>query len=620
LDEGGAMTEVSDFGFRYHGWGWVALGITVFLLGVAFRQLKSYNRLRTLVGTLDPQSSFLAAGKFRNTQLGLTALILVGLAGSLIFEAGQTVVFGGQKVIGKNIFFVIDGSGSMNVEDFFPSRLEAVKRQIEVAVRKHPQSNAYGLAVFTDSLYILCPLTTDVDMFIYLLNQFQAGGLQSRGTRLSDALAELTDVMREVQKTSRLASSARFSYWVVFSDGEDFSKETFSLKPQDEFWGNWAFVGVGSDKAMPVPVWVEGRKVFLRDASGKTIMSRSSFGSLKSLAEKTGGKFFLLDQNPMAEILGMGPDSGLGEATGSTRLWRPQLSWIIVVLMALMFLKLGIRRQIGFWLLLMIPGMGFAYGPLTYFEHRQAHQHAEKGEWEEARNRFKSQAQNPDVAAISQYNRSILERQLGETTESAGSLEASERAALPSNPILKHQVEVYRPYSQGQMAMEQQQPEAAIEAFKEALGQAMSVPGNPAWAQSVADKARSNLLRALELRQQKQSQPDPQKSEPRESQANSKEGQAQELSPSEKPSSESEGQEKSTQESDTLQKSAEEARAHPPSATEEEKKAAEEFKRLLMQQLLKQEAAESKGMNSWQLIPVNPHPSGDEDASSGPQY
>jgi len=55
-------------------------------------------------------------------------------------------------------------------------------------------------------------------------------------------------------------------------------------------------MGIGSEKGSVLPNYVDGvRRGFITDRNGNTVISRLNEGFLKKLSEKTGGRYYRID-------------------------------------------------------------------------------------------------------------------------------------------------------------------------------------------------------------------------------------------------------------------------------------------------------------------------------------
>lgn len=103
---------------------------------------------------------------------------------------------------GIDITIVLDISGSMLAEDFRPNRLEAAKNVAEEFIRGR-MSDRIGLVIFAGESFTQCPLTTDYDVLIDLLNKVETGFLQD-GTAIGDGIANAVNRMKDSESKSKV--------------------------------------------------------------------------------------------------------------------------------------------------------------------------------------------------------------------------------------------------------------------------------------------------------------------------------------------------------------------------------------------------------------------------------
>lgn len=183
-----------------------------------------------------------------------------------------------SPLVGREIYFLLDVSGSMNAQDISPSRLHKAKRLIRQLIQKF-QGNRMGLIVFSDDAYLQCPLTLDYEMLETYVNlagkqQFSREGTQFRPA-LSKALDHLTQSQQNLSKRSQAI--------ILFSDGEDHGDAYPSLL--DRFRKNGISlytVGIGTQTGAEVPL--QQRKGYIRDATGNPVISMLKDSSLQAIA------------------------------------------------------------------------------------------------------------------------------------------------------------------------------------------------------------------------------------------------------------------------------------------------------------------------------------------------
>jgi Ca-activated chloride channel homolog len=201
--------------------------------------------------------------------------------------------FGGSKKeiksIGKDIMICIDLSKSMDAFDIQPTRLEKVKNEMKKLVAAF-NSDRIGLIIFGSEAFMQCPLTYDqnaLNLFIETMNTalVPVGGTDF-GPALRMALDKLTD--EEGQR-----GETKSKVIILISDGEDFGKDTDDVVNEIESRDIKLFtLGVGTEKGGTIYAG-EGLK---KDRDGKTVVTKLNSRSLRSIADKTGGQYFEINE------------------------------------------------------------------------------------------------------------------------------------------------------------------------------------------------------------------------------------------------------------------------------------------------------------------------------------
>jgi len=620
MDSGGAMNLLWPMNISVSPWVWlIGLSIAAVIMLLVW-QRRQYGIWNKVIKQYDPTSPFLVPRKKYVIQVILTLCLMVVLGGILALRPSVTTKVPTKKMQGLNLFFLIDVSNSMNIEDYHLSRIETIKQYIEVTLRQSGEGHSFGLAVFTNSFYFLSPLTTDMETFLYILRQVNPGMLQSHGTQLTEALTDMLDVVKSVQEKSELGESYRKPYFVVFSDGEDFSRSTLDLSGYEDFKGQFLFVGIGKDKAMPVPEFRRGKKSFIYDRSGNLVMSRVNFVQMQKLAELTGGEFQRFESDPLKRLLDRKSSHSFVGQSSWIDIRRPAYGIFGVLIFILILLKFVSRYQISFWILmlsLILPQMGFAIGPLTYYRHKQAMKDLKSEKLEDAKEKLQKNLKDSDAAAIEHYNMGLIESLGGNDSEAqkhfkeSGTLN-SQKDKLSSEEL---KASVLAPMTQGMLAAKQQDWAQAIDRFKDSLDATFEVSESESWLQAFQKKARGHLADALEKQKQQQNQKnqDGQQSQDKDSQKDNQKGESKQ-DPKE---SAQKQEEKKQNASDNMKEKEEKLKA---AVAEAEKKKAEELKKKLMERKVKQDHL-TKGRKVTPLvIPRSGDRKDYQDEDTGPSY
>jgi len=207
-------------------------------------------------------------------------LFIVALLGPSFGDNSREV-----KAIGKDIMICIDLSESMNANDIQPTRLEKVKFELKNLVDAF-SSDRIGLIIFSSESFMQCPLTYDqgaINLFIETLgtNLVPNAGTDF-GPPIEMALEKLSgDEAASTQQKSKVI--------ILISDGEDFGDNTLSNVSKLEESGIKLFTfGVGTTKGSRIKT----NYGFKTDRNGREVFTKLNAKDLKTLAIKTGGKYF----------------------------------------------------------------------------------------------------------------------------------------------------------------------------------------------------------------------------------------------------------------------------------------------------------------------------------------
>ena len=605
-----ALLYPSSFQPMPWGWlSWVVWGCVGITACVLLWKMIQWNKI---VAPLDIRSTFLFPMKKRVGQFILMGLIFGVLGALLTWRPISFKELSQPEGRGHNIFFLVDVSSSMNIEDTPPSRLEAVKRNIEVFVRQSGPTHAYGLMVFASSIYFVVPLTTDIETFIFLLNHVEPGMLQDHGTRIADSLTSLLKLSEEVLSKAKLDEETQTPYFVVISDGEDFSQHPFRLGEYEKYRGQFIFLGIGKDKSMPVPVWKDGKKTYLYNSRGELVMSRANFDSLRQLAEITGGVFTTFDGNPLQDILGSHRLGGVSQGSISrmvkVKLQQPQYGILGAALLALVLIKLFWRYRASVWLwaigwgliiACLTPAPAYAQSPWTYWRHEKAKQDFQKNDMPGARKNLQKNLSDEDVRRIEEYNLGVVAAEEGNLEEAQRHFSQVESGTTPLDQLPPHEqrAKINSTFNQGVLAYRQGKDKEALQYFKKSLNDAYDLKKEDPWVEDFKENTRRHISKILkEKRTQNQSSPSSQ-------------------------GGQSSGGGQDSQKQKSLPDQAQMKQVQPTPSDKDisaqDTARAEELKKRLMEQKLKQEM-ESTNMHPMMIKPPTEEKQDEQD--SGPQY
>jgi len=214
------------------------------------------------------------------------ALLIVSFLGPSFGDSKREI-----KSVGKDLLFCVDLSKSMDAFDVQPSRLEKVKYELKRIVEAF-SSDRIGIIIFSSEAFMQCPLTYDQNALNLFIETMNTSLVPSSGTDfgapLRMALSKLSD------EEGGPSTQQKSKVIVLVSDGEDFGEETDDIIKEIEDREIKLFtLGVGTDKGSPI---ASGRG-YKTDRQGNTVVSKINAGSMKTLADKTGGEYFEIGEN-----------------------------------------------------------------------------------------------------------------------------------------------------------------------------------------------------------------------------------------------------------------------------------------------------------------------------------
>ncbi|OLD47295.1 MAG: hypothetical protein AUI63_04215, partial [Gemmatimonadetes bacterium 13_1_40CM_2_60_3] len=275
---------------RYIQWPWaLALAIVLPVLttwlvrwGLRARKerlarLGTESMIARLAPSITQQRTWSAA-----LRSGLASLFLgFALAGPR-WGVEQTVV----KQQGVDVVLALDASLSMLATDEKPSRLQAMKQEID-RLRDLSPGDRFALLAFAGRSYILTPLTVDnsaLDLFLQNLDPSIVG---QGGSSLASALRQATNLLA-LNKTQGDKAI------VLMSDGEGFDNpdEVLSEARRAREMGFTVItVGFGTPEGSTIPI-VQNRVVTQkRDENGNIVVTHYDPALLKAIAEEAKGVF-----------------------------------------------------------------------------------------------------------------------------------------------------------------------------------------------------------------------------------------------------------------------------------------------------------------------------------------
>lgn len=186
-----------------------------------------------------------------------------------------------QTSEGIDIVLIMDVSGSMELQDIKPTRMEAAK-DVAINFIDGRVADRIGVVVFAGDAYSLAPLTTDYELLRENIRSIKKGMIPNEGTAIGSALAVAINRMRD--------SNAKTKVAILISDGENTAG---SLDPNMAARLAYAHqikvytIGIGKDGLVPYDVDDTGKILFVETQLDEK--------SLREISETGEGHFFRAD-------------------------------------------------------------------------------------------------------------------------------------------------------------------------------------------------------------------------------------------------------------------------------------------------------------------------------------
>ncbi|MCX7847838.1 MAG: VWA domain-containing protein [bacterium] len=213
-------------------------------------------------------------------------LIVLGLTMVVVALMEPKWGYTWERVVrrGVDVVVAVDVSRSMLATDMKPSRLERAKRSV-LDLLNIMEGDRVGLIAFAGGAYILCPLTLDYGACKMFVDELGPQLVSRGGTRIGDAIRKAITVFEGQEKKHRAL--------ILITDGEDHESEPVRAAEEAAKHGIRIFcIGIGSVEGSPIQVQDgEGRQAYLRDRSGRVVLSKLGEETLKRIAYVTGGAY-----------------------------------------------------------------------------------------------------------------------------------------------------------------------------------------------------------------------------------------------------------------------------------------------------------------------------------------
>jgi Ca-activated chloride channel homolog len=231
-----------------------------------------------LVGTLMPELSD------SRSVVKFLLLLFAVLSGVIILSRPQ---FGSKiediKKQGVEVIIALDVSNSMLSEDIQPNRLTRAKQAISRLV-DNLDNDRIGLIVFAGDAYTQIPITTDYVSAKMFLSTISPDMVPKQGTAIGAAI--------NLAIRSFSPGEGKSKAIIIITDGENHEDDPVKAAEEAAKAGIVIHtIGIGSTEGVPVPITVNGRKEYLKDVDGNTVISKLDEDILKKIAMSADGSY-----------------------------------------------------------------------------------------------------------------------------------------------------------------------------------------------------------------------------------------------------------------------------------------------------------------------------------------
>jgi Ca-activated chloride channel homolog len=184
---------------------------------------------------------------------------------------------------GVEVIIALDVSNSMLAEDIQPNRLERAKQAIS-RLCESLSEDKIGLIVFAGDAYTQIPVTTDYISARMFLSAINPQIVPKQGTAIGSAI--------DLGMRSFSPGKDKSRALIIITDGENHEDDPVAKAREASADGIVIYtVGIGSTDGVPIQATVDGRKDFMKDQQGNTVITKLDENILKEIALAAGGKY-----------------------------------------------------------------------------------------------------------------------------------------------------------------------------------------------------------------------------------------------------------------------------------------------------------------------------------------
>jgi Ca-activated chloride channel family protein len=187
------------------------------------------------------------------------------------------------KKQGIEVIIALDVSNSMLAEDIQPDRLTRAKQALTRLI-DNLDNDKIGLIVFAGDAYTQIPITSDYISAKMFLSAINPDMVPKQGTAIGSAI--------ELGMRSFSPGEGKSKAMIIITDGENHEDDPGSAAAEASKAGIVIHtIGIGSVEGVPVPVTINGRRDYLKDPEGNTVITKLDEDILKKIAVTASGNY-----------------------------------------------------------------------------------------------------------------------------------------------------------------------------------------------------------------------------------------------------------------------------------------------------------------------------------------
>lgn len=324
------MMEISG-AVEYKNFSYIYLGVVVTLLWII-----DYFSL------LSPSQIIYPIRAKSQRSIKRYTVLLLGVIGLFFLSYAAT---GPRKALSyqennievNDIIFVFDVSRSMLADDISPNRLEVAKKKLREFVSLRPKDRI-GVVLFSEKVFTLLPLTTDLKLIDQVIGDINVGYLGS-GTNIGDGLA--LGVARASQ------SETKNKIIILLTDGVS-NVGTMTPLEAAEIAKKYNIkvytIGIGTDDTAKIPLGNSGFSQRYQNIPGGSI----DMETLQKISDMTSGRtYYANSSNALSDVFSEIEKLERTEIKGESRVVYEELYWKYLIMGFIFFLFAELMRRLS---------------------------------------------------------------------------------------------------------------------------------------------------------------------------------------------------------------------------------------------------------------------------------